>query len=147
MSRDATELKPNPGNATRTETDSMGAIEVPADKYWGAQTERSLLHFNIGDDKMPPDKIYAAGGFGNIDYSHLKGLMQALELVKDRKSKEPAPEATTQVMERARQNGLLIGKGGLYGNTIRMAPMLNTTKPDVDEAIKLLDKSFSEVKN
>src|SRR6266478_6304674 len=75
------------------------------------------------------------------------GLMQALELVKDRETKEPAPEATTQVMERARQNGLLIGKGGLYGNTIRMAPMLNTTKPDVDEAIKLLDKSFSEVRN
>jgi len=75
------------------------------------------------------------------------GLMQALELVKDRKTKEPAPEATTQVMERARQNGLLIGKGGLYGNTLRLAPMLNTTKPDVDEAIKLLDKSFSEVRN
>jgi len=74
------------------------------------------------------------------------GLMQALELVKDRKTKEPAPEATTHVMERARQNGLLIGKGGLYGNTLRLAPMLNTTKPDVDEAIKLLDKSFSEVK-
>ncbi|MGH9677502.1 MAG: aspartate aminotransferase family protein, partial [Candidatus Acidiferrum sp.] len=71
------------------------------------------------------------------------GLMQALELVKDRKTKEPAAEAATQLMERARQNGLLIGKGGLYGNVIRMAPMLNTTKPDVDEAIRLLDKSFS----
>ncbi len=75
------------------------------------------------------------------------GLMQALELVKDRKTKEPAPEAATQVMERARQNGLLIGKGGLYGNVIRMAPMLNTTKPDVDEAIRILDKSFSEVRD
>jgi 4-aminobutyrate aminotransferase-like enzyme len=75
------------------------------------------------------------------------GLMQALELVKDRKTKEPAPEATTQVMERARQHGLLIGKGGLYGNTLRLAPMLNTTKVDVDEAIRLLDKSFSEVKD
>src|SRR5882762_5297024 len=75
------------------------------------------------------------------------GLMQALELVKDRKTKEPAPEAATQLMERARQNGLLIGKGGFYGNTFRLAPMLNTTKPDVDEAIKLLDKSFSEVRN
>ncbi len=75
------------------------------------------------------------------------GLMQALELVKDRKTKEPAPEATTQVMERARQNGLLIGKGGLYGNVLRLAPMLNTTRTDVDEAIKLLDKSFSEVKS
>jgi 4-aminobutyrate aminotransferase len=75
------------------------------------------------------------------------GLMQALELVKNRQTKEPAPEATTQVMERARQNGLLIGKGGLYGNVLRLAPMLNTTKADVDEAMRLLDKSFSEVKN
>jgi len=74
------------------------------------------------------------------------GLMQALELVQDRKTKEPAPEATNQVMERARHNGLLIGKGGLYGNTLRLAPMLNTTKGDVDTAIELLDKSFSEVK-
>src|SRR5262249_37894710 len=74
------------------------------------------------------------------------GLMQALELVKDRKTKEPAPEATTQMMERARQNGLLISKNGLYGNILRLAPMLNTTKPDVDEAIRLLDNSFSEVK-
>src|SRR5207245_2187670 len=73
------------------------------------------------------------------------GLMQALELVKDRKTKEPAPEATAQVMERARDNGLLIGKGGLLGNTLRLAPMLNTSKADVDVAIKLLDKSFSEV--
>ena len=73
-------------------------------------------------------------------------IMQALELVKDRKTKEPAPEATTQVMERARQNGLLIGKGGLYGNVLRLAPMLNTSKSDVDEAIRLLDKSFSEAK-
>ena len=75
------------------------------------------------------------------------GFMQGVELVKDRKTKEPAPEATTQVMERARENGLLIGKGGLYGNVLRIAPMLNTSKADVDEAIRLLDKSFSEVKN
>jgi 4-aminobutyrate aminotransferase-like enzyme len=75
------------------------------------------------------------------------GLMQALELVKNRKTKEPAPEATTQLMERARENGLLIGKGGLYGNVIRLSPMLNISKADVDEAIQLLDKSLSEIKN
>ncbi len=45
----------------RTESDSMGEIPVPADKYWGAQTERSLLHFNIGDDKMPREMIRALG--------------------------------------------------------------------------------------
>jgi fumarate hydratase class II len=41
------------GNRTRAETDSMGAIDVPADRYWGAQTQRSLHHFFIGDDRMP----------------------------------------------------------------------------------------------
>jgi fumarate hydratase class II len=46
---------------TRTETDSMGAIEVPADRYWGAQTARSLHHFPIGDDRMPKPLIRAIG--------------------------------------------------------------------------------------
>ncbi len=55
MSQEAT--KPT----TRIETDSMGEIEVPADRYWGAQTERSLLHFNIGDDVMPREMIRAFG--------------------------------------------------------------------------------------
>jgi fumarate hydratase class II len=48
--------------ATRTETDSMGEIEVASDKYWGAQTERSLHHFNIGSDVMPREMIRALGG-------------------------------------------------------------------------------------
>jgi fumarate hydratase, class II len=46
---------------TRTETDSMGPIEVPADVYWGAQTARSLIHFAIGRDTMPPELIHAFG--------------------------------------------------------------------------------------
>jgi fumarate hydratase class II len=47
--------------ATRTETDSMGSIEVPADRYWGAQTARSLIHFHIGHDTMPAELIRALG--------------------------------------------------------------------------------------
>ncbi len=50
-----------PNNKTRRETDSMGAIEVPADHYWGAQTERSLHHFPIGHDVMPKELITAFG--------------------------------------------------------------------------------------
>ena len=46
---------------TRTETDSMGPIEVPIDVYWGAQTARSLVHFDIGTDRMPPELIRALG--------------------------------------------------------------------------------------
>ena len=45
--------------AFRTETDSMGAVEVPADKLWGAQTQRSLEHFSIGKDLMPAELIRA----------------------------------------------------------------------------------------
>src|SRR6058998_1376818 len=45
----------------RLESDSMGPIEVPANVYWGAQTARSLIHFNIGRDQMPPELIRAFG--------------------------------------------------------------------------------------
>jgi len=45
----------------RIESDSMGTIEVPAERYWGAQTQRSLLHFSIGDDRMPKEVYYAYG--------------------------------------------------------------------------------------
>lgn len=47
--------------STRIETDSMGEIEVPAENYWGAQTERSLHHFNIGKDLMPIEVVHAFG--------------------------------------------------------------------------------------
>src|SRR5579864_5871029 len=45
----------------RTESDSMGKIEVPSDRYYGAQTARSLIHFDIGRDTMPPELIRAFG--------------------------------------------------------------------------------------
>src|SRR5919197_3823864 len=45
----------------RVESDSMGTIEVPADRYWGAQTQRSLHHFSIGDDRMPVEVVRAFG--------------------------------------------------------------------------------------
>ena len=73
------------------------------------------------------------------------GMMQALELVRDRQSKEPAPQETLQLLERTRENGLLIGRGGMYGNVIRLGPPMNISKSDVDEAVGILDKSFAEV--
>jgi fumarate hydratase, class II len=48
-------------NKTRLESDSMGTIEVPAEHYWGAQTQRSLIHFSIGDDRMPKAIDHAYG--------------------------------------------------------------------------------------
>jgi fumarate hydratase, class II len=62
MPTEATQQKEGQEPETRrVETDSMGQIEVPADKYWGAQTQRSLIHFNIGDDRMPREMIRALG--------------------------------------------------------------------------------------
>ena len=69
-----------------------------------------------------------------------KGLMQALELVGE--GKAPAPRATAALLENTRVEGLIIGKGGLYGNVIRISPALNVTKGDVDEALRLLDRAL-----
>jgi 4-aminobutyrate aminotransferase-like enzyme len=70
------------------------------------------------------------------------GLLQAVELVEDRQSKKPAVSQTLAVMEAARENRILIGKGGLYGNVLRLSPPLNISKTDVDEFARLLDASF-----
>jgi 4-aminobutyrate aminotransferase-like enzyme len=71
------------------------------------------------------------------------GLLQALELVKDRTTKAPAAQETNQFMEECRKRGLLVGKGGLLGNAIRMSPPLNISKADVDEAIGIMDQSLT----
>lgn len=72
------------------------------------------------------------------------GLMQALELVADRQSKEPAAAKATAVLEAARRNGILIGKGGLYGNTLRITPPLNIGIADIDEFLRRLDQSLQQ---
>ncbi len=54
-------VKPVHSGRTRTESDSMGKMEVPADRYYGAQTARSLIHFAIGKDTMPAELIAAFG--------------------------------------------------------------------------------------
>jgi 4-aminobutyrate aminotransferase-like enzyme len=73
------------------------------------------------------------------------GLMQGIELVKDRETKEPAPQAVASVFEETKRRGVLIGKGGLYGNVIRTGMMLNSTRDHVDEMITALDAGFATV--
>src|SRR5215813_3754413 len=78
--------------STRIETDSMGEIEVTADRYWGAQTQRSLLHFNIGYDVMPREMIRALGilkkgcalvnhDLGKLPQDKVKFIVQACDEV------------------------------------------------------------------
>jgi 4-aminobutyrate aminotransferase-like enzyme len=71
------------------------------------------------------------------------GLMQGIELVKDRETKEPHPQAVLQVFEETKRRGVLIGKGGLYANVIRTGMMLNSTEDHVDELIEALDAAFA----
>jgi 4-aminobutyrate aminotransferase len=71
------------------------------------------------------------------------GLILGVELV--REGKEPASQEILQVFEATKRRGLLIGKGGLYGNTIRLTPPLNIGKTDVDEAVRILDQAFTEI--
>jgi fumarate hydratase class II len=87
---------------TRVETDSMGEIEVSADKYWGAQTERSLHHFNIGYDVMPREMIRALGilkkacvlvnqDLGKLSAEKAKLIVQACDEVIEGKLDEHFP--------------------------------------------------------
>ena len=81
---------------TRMESDSMGQVEVPADVYWGAQTQRSILHFNIGRDTMPPELIRAFGI-----------LKKACALVNQNLGKLP-PEKTNLIVQAADE--VIVGK-------------------------------------
>jgi alanine-glyoxylate transaminase/(R)-3-amino-2-methylpropionate-pyruvate transaminase len=72
-----------------------------------------------------------------------KGLMLGIELVKDRITKEPAKDECVQVFETARELGLLIGKGGLFGNTLRIKPPMCITHADADFMLEVLDVAFS----
>jgi 4-aminobutyrate aminotransferase-like enzyme len=73
------------------------------------------------------------------------GLLVAIELVEDRATKAPATAATLRLMEAARENRIMVGRGGLYGNCLRLSPPMNIGRSDVDEFIRRLDASFLAV--
>jgi len=76
-----------------------------------------------------------------------QGFMIGLELVNDLKTKEPAIEEMLLVMEECKTRGLLIGKGGLDGNVIRIQPPLVLKKEEIDKAMGILDEALTEVEN
>lgn len=74
-----------------------------------------------------------------------KGLMLGMELVRDRRTKEPATEEAVVVLEKARDRGLLLGKTGLFGNVLRIKPPLCITKDDIDFALDVLDEVLGSI--
>ncbi len=74
-----------------------------------------------------------------------KGLMLGIEFVKDRATKAPGREECAQAVENARELGLLLGKGGLWGQTIRFAPPMNITPADADFLLAVLDEAIGAI--
>lgn len=94
------------------------------------------LIFNLETELMKKHKL-----IGDV---RGKGLMIGIELVKD-KYKTPAPEEAAQVREICRENALLVGVGGVYGNVIRIQPPLTIEEKQLDIALEILDSAFSSI--
>ena len=95
---------------------------------------------------------YLKAGFEELQQRHAligdvrgMGLMLGIELVRDRESKEPANTECAEVLELTKERGLLLGKGGLYGNTLRIKPPMCMTKDDADFMLCCLDEAFTSV--
>lgn len=74
-----------------------------------------------------------------------RGLLVGFELVKDRKTKEYAPQETARLMDICKDKGLLLGKGGLFGNVMRVAPPLCINQSEIDSMVKIIEESFYQV--
>jgi 4-aminobutyrate aminotransferase len=117
---------------------SLATIEVIETEAKPARSAEIGAYLRAGLDKL-------AERYPLIGDVRGKGLMQGVELVKDRHSKEPAPQQVAQLFEETRARGLLIGKGGLYSNVLRIAPPLVASKDHVDEALEILEHALAHV--
>ena len=126
-----------PGNSIST----FGG--TPISSAGALATIRYMLdHDTQGNSKRMGDKLVsqlqpAVDASATVAELRGRGLMQALETVQPG-TLEPNVEAAGQIMEQARAAGLLIGKGGLYGNVLRIAPPMTVTEEEVDEAAEIL---------
>ncbi|MFK7978906.1 MAG: aspartate aminotransferase family protein [Saprospiraceae bacterium] len=114
---------------------TMNVLEKDADPSRVAELGKML---RTGLDKMQ-EKYTIIGDVRG------RGLMQGLELVKDRTTKEPAAAATKHLFEETRKLGLIIGKGGLYGNVVRISPPMTVNEEEIAMALDVLDKAFKVV--
>jgi 4-aminobutyrate aminotransferase/(S)-3-amino-2-methylpropionate transaminase len=71
------------------------------------------------------------------------GLVMGVELVKDKTTKEPAPELTRKLIDLAAENGLLVGSVGVFGNVIRVAPPLVISEAEAHESLDIFAKALS----
>jgi alanine-glyoxylate transaminase / (R)-3-amino-2-methylpropionate-pyruvate transaminase len=125
------------GNPVSTAA-ALGTLEALHEEAPPARTAEIGAHLRLGLERLS-EKYPLIGDVRG------RGLMQGVELVLDRDTREPAPKQVAILFEATRALGLLIGKGGLYGNCLRIAPPLTATKDHVDEALQKLDIAFAQV--
>ena len=116
--------------ASHATIDEMERIDAPA------RAARLGARFRKGLEALQ-GKYQAIGDVRGM------GLMQGVELVKDRKTKEPDAALTVRLFEATRERGLLIGKGGLLNNVLRLSPPLVVEESEVDDALGILDQAFA----
>ena len=124
------------GNPVST-TAALATIEVMEEEANPQHVAEVGAHLRTGLEKLQ-EKYPLIGEVRGL------GLMQGVEMVKDRQTKEPAPTEVAYLFEQTRERGLLIGKGGLYGNVLRIAPPLTATQAHVEEALEILDYALAQ---
>jgi 4-aminobutyrate aminotransferase len=119
-----------------TATTALATIEVIERKNlpWNAKRMGDYLRDRLNGLK---EKYRTVGEVRGM------GLIQGIEIVKEKK--EPAPDFVAEIFERTREEGLLIGRGGLYGNVIRITPPLTVEKAEIDHALLILDRAFEKI--
>jgi 4-aminobutyrate aminotransferase len=124
----------NPMSATAT----MATLHIMDRENIPARAERLGQRLRAGLEALK-DKHPLIGEVRGM------GLMQGVELVEDRKTKAPASKRTNLLVEAMKKRHVLIGKGGLYGNCLRIAPPMLVEESQIDEALLALDQGLSDV--
>ena len=124
----------NPVSATAAAT----TMAVMADERIPERAERLGARLRGRLDQLK-DKYPLVGDVRGM------GLMQAIELVEDRTTKAPAPAKASAFSEACKRRSLLVGKGGLYGNTVRIAPPMLVDEAQIDHACDVMDQAMAEI--
>lgn len=114
----------------------LAVLDVIDDEGLQDNAQRMGLRFRSGLEQLARSHALVGDIRG-------RGLMIGVELVRDRTTKEPATQETLSVLECCREQGVLLGKGGLAANTLRIKPPLCLSAEDVDYALEVLDMAFS----
>jgi 4-aminobutyrate aminotransferase len=140
-------------------TDMVDSIEANSISTFGGNpmaTTYALANLEFIEDQRLQERAYKVGNalyrglkdledrFDVVGEVRGKGLMLGVELVDDKASKTPSPEKANQVMESCREQGMLVGRGGLYGNVLRLSPPMVIDEDDVARAVETLTVAIGE---